>query len=183
MEAGIIRASALVESRWLNNAGRKADIVNKASWMVGFAWLDQDAPFSDYAGQDRTITLLQGPGFTLSLPEGSLLTVKEPFVPAAFDGTGPIACRLLGGPCKVLNVFTAYPAFSHTVQVVDNADLADVAPGVEVFIVVLHGSMTAGSATLQEHDTLHLASATALYASPGTRVAVVRIEPTTECET
>jgi environmental stress-induced protein Ves len=177
MATEIIRASRLSESRWLNGAGRKADIASGPSWMIGYAWLDQDAPFSDYAGHDRTITLLQGFGFTLSLPEGSVMTVKELYVPAAFDGAGPIACHLLGGPCMVLNANTAYPLYSHTVQVIDSADLADVVPGSKVFVVVLRGSLTNGADVLEERDTLRLASATALHASPDGRVAVIRIDP------
>lgn len=172
----IIRAAALTESRWLNDAGRKADIASGPGWLVGFAWLDRDAPFSDYASHDRTITLLQGAGFSLALREGSLLTVDRPHVPAAFDGAGPIACHLLGGPCMVLNAITAYPAFSHTVQVVGAADLAEVGPGPLVFLVVLRGSVAVDAASLAERDTVRLSAAVSLRGSPDARVAVVRIE-------
>jgi environmental stress-induced protein Ves len=57
----VIRSAALPVSRWRNGAGRKADIATGDGWMAGFAWLDEEAPFSEFAGQDRTITLLQAP--------------------------------------------------------------------------------------------------------------------------
>ena len=79
-------------SRWVNGAGRKADIDSGPGWMVGFAWLDTDAPFSDHSGQSRTITLLDGPGFTLDFapPHHALVVriVTEPtHLPAPPAGT------------------------------------------------------------------------------------------------
>ena len=138
----IIRVSGLSESRWLNGLGRKADIASGDGWLLGFAWLDGDAPFSDYKGSDRTITLVEGRGFALDLPEGSTLTVARLFEPAAFDGAGPIPCRLLGGPCRVLNAVSAYPGYAHTVQVVSGADLAEIEPGPSVFAIVLRGTVS-----------------------------------------
>ncbi len=176
MPADIIRHTSLSESPWLNGAGRKADIASGPGWTVGFAWLERDAPFSDYAGHDRTITLLEGAGFTLALREGALLTVDQIGVPAAFDGAGPIACTLLGGPCTVLNAMTAYPALSHTVQVLD---MADIAPGPDVLLVVLRGTITAGAESAGPRDALRLTDTTGLRFSPDARAAVVRIEPMT----
>ena len=69
-------------SRWPNGAGRKADIASGDGWMVGFAWLDADAPFSDLSGHNRTITLLDGPGFTLEFASPHpALSVQSPHAP------------------------------------------------------------------------------------------------------
>ena len=70
----VIHQAGLTISRWPNGAGRKADIATGDGWLVGFAWLDADAPFSDYTGHDRTIMLVEGPGFTLEVPGGRSLT-------------------------------------------------------------------------------------------------------------
>lgn len=172
MDATLIRAAGLSESPWRNGAGRKADIASGPGWMLGFAWLDRDAPFSDYAGHDRTITLLRGAGFRLALPAGAELTVDRPFDPVAFEGAGPIACTLPAGPCEVLNVITAYPALSHTVQVIDAAHLAHVDPGPRVFLVVLTGQLGAA----QARDTIVFSAPARLEPAPDTRIAVVRIE-------
>ena len=140
MKPSVIRAEGLAVTRWVNGAGRKADIATGEGWLLGFAWLDQDAPFSDYSGHDRTIMLLEGPGFSLDLPAGSVLSVTERFVPEAFDGAGPMACRVRG-PSRVLNAISTYPGWSHTMQVISGTDLASVAPGETVFAVVLRGAV------------------------------------------
>ncbi len=166
----IMRGATLPVSLWANQAGRKADIAAGEGWLIGFAWLDHDAPFSDYRGFDRTITLLEGTGFALELPAGRTLTVREHNKPTAFDGAGPMACRLLGGPCRVLNVITAWPGYAHTVQILSGTALPTIAPGPLVFAVILRGRV--GDAGLL--DTLHL---TEPMTEAGDAVlAVIRIE-------
>lgn len=104
-------------SRWVNGAGRKADIASSEGWMVGFAWLDADAPFSDFSGQDRTITLLEGPGFTLDfVPPHPPLVVRSRHVPAAFDGGWPTSCRIVE-PCLVLNAMSVRSQWRHDVRI------------------------------------------------------------------
>lgn len=104
-------------SRWVNGAGRKADIDSGPGWMAGFAWLDADAPFSDLSGQDRTITLLDGPSFTLEFaPPHPALVVRSRHVPSRFDGGWPTHCRILG-PCLVLNAISARGQWRHEVRV------------------------------------------------------------------
>lgn len=172
----IIRAAGLAETPWLNGAGRKADIANGPGWLVGLAWLEADAPFSNYAGYDRTITLLDGGGFTLTLPEGSLLIVDRQGEPAAFDGKGPIDCRLSAGPCTVANVISAYPRFSHTVQVVGPADLSAVEPGSLVFLFVLQGGLRAGGVEAGPRDTIRFEGLAELRATADARILAIRID-------
>ena len=133
----MIRATELAVTPWVNGAGRKADIAVGDGWLLGFAWLDQDAPFSDYRGHDRTIMLLEGPGCTLDLPAGRVVTVTERFRPVAFDGAGPMACHVRG-PSRVLNAISAYPGWSHTMQVMTTADFV---PAPDTFAVVLRGTV------------------------------------------
>ncbi len=102
-------------SRWANGAGRKADIATGPGWMIGFAWLDADAPFSDFSGQNRIITLLDGPGFTLEFaPPHPALVVTRPHMPRPFDGGWPTQCRILG-PCLVLNAMCDRSRWRHSV--------------------------------------------------------------------
>jgi environmental stress-induced protein Ves len=170
----MIRAADLTVSPWLNGAGRKADIASGDGWLLGFAWLDKDAPFSDYGGHDRTIMLLEGPGFSLDLPEGRTLTVTERYQPVAFDGAGPIACHVLG-PCRVLNAISAYPGFSLTMQAMTAADYSStVMTGTfmagDVYAVVLRGRL--GDA--DPLDTLLLTEP--VVASADALIAVIRFE-------
>ena len=107
--------------------------------MAGFAWLDEDAPFSALTGFDRTITLVEGPGFTLDIAGRQPLVVSEPFMPAAFDGGAPTRCRI-AGPSRVLNVMTARGRFRHGV-VVTTLPFATsaAADGVASILVLLRG--------------------------------------------
>ena len=113
----LIRHADLPVSPWRNGAGRKADIATGPGWLLGFAWLDADAEFSDYAEKDRTITLLRGAGFALEFPGRPSLVVDRPLSPAGFDGGWPARCRLLGGPCLVLNAISDRALWRQRVEV------------------------------------------------------------------
>jgi uncharacterized protein len=117
MAAEFLTFATRALSRWPNGAGRKADIASGPGWMAGFAWLDADAPFSDLGGQDRTITLLDGPGFTLDFaPSHPALVVRSRHVPSQFDGGWPAHCRILG-PCLVLNAMSFRGEWRHDVRI------------------------------------------------------------------
>ena len=175
----LVRFTDLTISRWPNGAGRKADVAAGPGWLVSFAWLDTDAPFSDYTGQDRTITLLEGAGFDLVFsPPHSVLSVRQPFAPARFDGGWPATCHLPAGPCVVLNAMTARIDWVHAVTVLAQPVALPEEASVR-FLVVLQGSCTlAGSPPAGPRDTFMLPVAGAAVAgSPDLRVAVVAIRP------
>jgi len=167
-------------SRWRNRAGRKADIAAGPDWLVGFAWLDADAPFSDYAGHDRTITLVEGPGFTLDFgPSHHALLARRPFVPAAFDGGWPARCLVPDGPCMVLNAMTARAGWTHRVTVATRPVQANPAPGGVAFLVVLEGSITIDGETAGSRDAFRVEGAVAFEVGAAARVALIGIDPVT----
>lgn len=93
------------QTPWRNGLGRKANLAGDDDWSVTLAWLDADAAFSDFAGFDRTQTLLEGAGFVLEFDDGHRpITVDRPYVPVCYDGAWPVRARLLDGPCLVLNL-------------------------------------------------------------------------------
>ena len=181
MTAEIIQVDGLTVSRWRNGAGRKADIATTADWHVGFAWLDAAAPFSDFTGNDRTITLIEGDGFELDFKDKPTLRVAALYQPSPFDGGWPTLCSLIGGPCVVLNAMTARFAYRHSVVIADLAALPALAsdPATVVFLVVLVGTATMDDGTeLQPRDTLRISGPLALRGSPGARAAVITITNT-----
>lgn len=165
-------------SRWRNGAGRKADIAAGSDWLVGFAWLDADAPFSDYAGHDRTITLVEGPGFALDfgLAHPALL-VRRAYVPSAFDGGWPAHCRVPDGPCMVLNAMTARAAWTHRVTVATADARVVPAAGGGAFLVVLEGSVTIAGQTAGPRDAFRIEETVAVDGNVAVRVAVITIDP------
>jgi environmental stress-induced protein Ves len=167
-------------SRWRNGAGRKADIAAGPDWLVGFAWLDADAVFSDYAGYDRTITLVEGPGFTLDFGSAHpALLARRPFVPGAFDGGWAARCRVPDGPCMVLNAMTARAGWTHRVAVATGLARAAPAPGGVAFLVVLEGSLTIAGQTAGPRDAFRVEDAVTLEGGTTARVALIGIDPVT----
>ncbi len=147
----IIRHADLSVSRWNNGAGRKADFAGGDGWSVGFAWLDANAPFSDYTGHDRTIMLVEGPGFTLDVPDAPALTVTVPFVPMAFDGGWPTFCRIVG-PSRVLNVVTRRARLTHDFVAVGGSGWVPSSLALAQYLVVLRGTVQLSGATLGAWD-------------------------------
>ncbi len=91
------------QTPWRNGLGRKADLATGDGWSVSLAWLDADAPFSDFTGFTRTQILLEGTGFVLEFEGRPPITIDRPHVPHTYDGAWPVRARLLDGPCLVLN--------------------------------------------------------------------------------
>jgi environmental stress-induced protein Ves len=178
MTATLIPFAGLAVSPWRNGAGRKADIAAGPDWLVGFAWLDADAPFSDYGGHDRTITLIEGPGFTLDFgPSHPALVARRPYVPSAFDGGWAAQCRVPDGPCLVLNAMTTRATRTHSVSVAPAAALAPPAPGGVAFLVVLEGRVAIEGQTAGPRDAFRIADTATPHAGADARAALIRIDP------
>ena len=172
----VIRRADLTITPWRNGAGRKADIATGPGWLIGFAVLDADAPFSDYTGHDRTITLAEGPGFTLADTTGKSLPVTTIGRPAPFDGGWIVDCRIHGAPCVVANVMTERAHWRHAATVHSAADLPPPDPTAEAEVLVL----LAGTATLDgtltgRHDAIRRAPGQDLHASADALIYRARV--------
>ena len=179
MTAELMRFGTLPVTAWRNGAGRKADIASTDGWNVGFAWLDGDAPFSDFTGHDRTITLIDGTGFTLGFTGRPALHVDEPFRPSPFDGGWETLCSLRGGPCVVLNAMTVRDTYRHDVTIADIGTDPRVDPtATATFLVLLTGTATLpGGAVLQPRDAVRLDEPVSFAGPTGSRIAVIAIHP------
>ena len=172
--SNVLRAAELPVSRWPNGAGRKADLLTGDGWMVSFAWLDADAPFSMLPDIDRTITLVEGPGFTLDVA-GQALPVATPFMPTRFDGGATTTCAI-AGPSRVLNVMTRRGAFRHSVVILDRSGPIVPGGGPACVAVLLGGRGAIGGIDLGRLDAVCLDGAAELELSAGGTVAVVTVE-------
>lgn len=176
--ATLIPFAGLAVSPWRNGAGRKADIAAGPDWLVGFAWLDADAQFSNYGGHDRTITLIEGPGFALDFgPAHAALAARRPYVPWLFDGGWTAHCRVPDGPCIVLNAMTARATRTHSVTVAPPAAVAAPTAGGAAFLVVLEGRVAVGGQAAGPRDAFRLAGAVTPRAAPDALTALIRIDP------
>jgi len=161
-------------TRWANGHGRKADIANGDGWSLAFAWLDRPAPFSDYAGVSRTITLVDGDGFVLDFTEHPPIDVSRVGAPASFDGGWAARCRLLGGPCCVLNAFSAKGRWRHTVRVAEPGRIGPLRSG--DFIVVLSGQAYLDGLVAGPQDSLAISGDASISGSANCVLAIVRFD-------
>lgn len=143
--------------------------------MVSFAWLDADAPFSLMPDIDRTITLVDGPGFTLDVA-GQALPVPTLFRPTRFDGGATTSCAITG-PSRVLNVMTKRGAFRHSVAILDRSESIEPGDGPACVAVLLDGRGAIDGIELGRLDAVCLDDDAELELSAGGTVAVVTIEP------
>lgn len=179
-----IRFADLQKSPWPNGAGRKADVAagpigddGKPDWLLAYAWLDGDAPFSDYTGHDRTITLISGVGFVLDFAEAApAMVVDAPFRPRPFAGDLAAQCRLPAGHCLVLNAMSRHGLWKHRlVTASSRVELPAVAG--KRFLVVLRGRCALGGVLLNPRDVVPATGATQLAAASDCLLAVAQFEP------
>jgi len=99
---------------WKNGQGRTRELAVEPPgagmedflWRVSVAEVDSGAPFSAFAGVDRTIVLLDGAGFAMALDHGRSHALTTPFAPFAFPGEAQVAVTLAGGPTRDFNLMT-----------------------------------------------------------------------------
>ena len=109
----LVRRSTFRRSPWKNGGGITHEAIRVPAerdpflWRVSLAQIDSSGPFSDFAGYDRKMVLLQGPGIKLTHGNGQQRLLNKVGDCAEFAGAMPTHCELLGGPCVDLNLMVA----------------------------------------------------------------------------
>ena len=73
-------------------------------WRFGRTRIERPGPFSDLAGYDRILAVIEGRGLLLHPSGRAPLDVRQPFRPVRFAGEWAIASELTEGPVGVLNL-------------------------------------------------------------------------------
>lgn len=101
---------------WKNGGGSTAEVAIAPAgasvaggfdWRLSIATIEQDGPFSAFAGYDRWITLLAGKGMILTVEGRAPHMLDRSFVPFPFSGDAATDCRLIDGRCEDLNLMVA----------------------------------------------------------------------------
>ncbi|HEX6703174.1 MAG TPA: HutD family protein [Albitalea sp.] len=188
----------LAPQRWKNGAGLTRELavepagasMDDFDWRISVAEVEQDAPFSAFAGVDRCIALLDGAGMTLRSADGAAVRrldrVGEPF---RFAGEMPLVAELVDGPCEDFNVMVRRAAHEAHVTPLRQPGTLEAAPA--GMLVCLSGRWKCDGSTLERGQALlwrrgmprvsvqpqaspALALAVHLYRSPGaTRDAAI----------
>jgi len=133
------RLADLPAQPWKNGGGLTREIacwppgagLDDFLWRISVARIDAGGPFSRFAGVDRVITLLSGPGVVLrgDFPAGEH-ALTRPLAPFAFPGDVDIDCVLQGGASEDFNVMSRRgPARTRVTVIRDNGELPPAAFG------------------------------------------------------
>lgn len=116
---GLIRLADQAEEAWRNGAGRTRTLWSAPDARISVAELERDAPFSAFAGYDRTFCVL-GPGAVTLLVDGMERRLGQ-CEWTGFAGEAQVAARLDAGPLRAVNVMTRRGAAQHRVWLASGA--------------------------------------------------------------
>jgi len=95
---------------WKNGQGVTHEIAREPAggekflWRLSLAEVPASGDFSLFPGYDRIIALVEGEGMELKFDEAATKRLDRPFEPFGFRGEWHCRSRLLGGPCRDLNL-------------------------------------------------------------------------------
>ena len=113
--AALLHLADVAPTPWKNGGGRTRELcvfppdsdLASFAWRVSIAEVDADGAFSAFAGIDRTIVLLDGPGFRMHVEgagDQAGHDLRERFVPFAFAGEAAVSVALHGGATRDFNL-------------------------------------------------------------------------------
>ena len=107
--------------RWANGGGWTTEIVAEPSgrqweWRMSVADVEAAGPFSLFPGVDRTIALISGAGFALTINGGDEVIIDVPYEPFDFAGDATTSCRLIDGPVQDINMMTSQGALARRLE-------------------------------------------------------------------
>lgn len=115
----VVRSDQVAPQPWANGGGTTRELAraDDGSWRVSLADVDRDGPFSAFPGQDRLLTVVDGP--VLGLEVDGATHVVEPQRPFAFSGDASVVATVPEGPVRVLNVIVERGVVSPYVTILE----------------------------------------------------------------
>jgi environmental stress-induced protein Ves len=110
MKARVILPADYRVTTWRSGTGKTAEIAmapgagNRFTWRLSIADVPESGPFSDYAGYERIIAVVDGAGMRLTVGERTPALLTRESEPFAFPGHLPTTCALLAGPIRDFNL-------------------------------------------------------------------------------
>ncbi len=123
MNAAHLTRRDFLQQPWKNGGGITTQLAledggERWLWRLSLAEVARSGPFSEFSGYERILMLVEGEGMELAIDDGASVALRKPFEPFAFDGAARVACRLLGGPVKDLNLIVDRRRARGTMEVV-----------------------------------------------------------------
>lgn len=153
---------------WKNGGGTTTELYAEAAppglagvaflWRVSIAEVAADGPFSLFAGVDRHIMAIAGPGMVLEGGPAGPIDVTRPFTPRKFSGDWPIVSRLIAGPIRDFNLMSLRSHVGSRLSCLgpQRAFRLGGTAGRSVFAHLISGELVADGEPLQAGDSLVL---------------------------
>lgn len=118
----IILPENYTTTAWKNGGGVTHEIAKLEEngqwlWRLSIAEVSTNGPFSRFEGLSRILTVIEGAGLLLNLPDAVLKAL--PFHPIAFSGDTTLDSQMIDGPIKDLNLIYDASKFRAQVEVLD----------------------------------------------------------------
>ena len=190
MAVTLLRRADYRRMRWKNGLGWTTEILRQPDHdafdlRLSVAEIESDAPFSPFAGLDRSLLLLEGNGMELRIGDAPPQLVNTRGQIVRFAGETPVEARLLDGPTRDFNVMTRRAACTHQAwyRPLVGPVVLDAGPGVEWIAHLVSGRArrqhVEDAQELAGGDTLHLRhdpERPRVVLSGGGELVLVRIE-------
>lgn len=119
----VLRSTGHRRMSWKNGGGVTVEIavfpegasVDNFDWRISTATVASDGAFSVFSGIDRTLSVLEGDGITLSVEGLEDTILKGETAPFSFPADSATSARLIGSAITDLNVMTRRGHYSHSV--------------------------------------------------------------------
>ncbi|MFD9901141.1 HutD family protein [Mesorhizobium sp. NPDC059025] len=139
----ILRASDYRSMPWKNGGGTTTEIVvspagaglDDFDWRISMARVEAGGPFSVFAGIDRTLSILEGGGMTLSIAGREAVELTRASAPLLFPADAATEATLPAGPITDLNVMTRRGRVRHTVRRLSLSEPQDLATQTAITLV------------------------------------------------
>lgn len=109
----ILKHSHFTATPWKNGGGITLEAIrvppraDAYRWRVSIAHIDRPGPFSEFAGYQRIMVLLEGNGAALAFADGRNVELRRVGDMVEFDGAAAAQCELIDGKCTDLNLIAA----------------------------------------------------------------------------
>ena len=168
----------MITQPWKNSKGTTREICvgpggEVPAWRLSLADMDQDAPFSEFKGVQRLLTVIEGRGVTLS-GAGQVLRIA-PLCPTGFDGALALDGALIDGPVRNLNLMFRPDLFAAQAEALRGAMTRDLgaAPQLHRLIHIVDGAVRVNGQELGPQDTAECAGQGVALRCPEDSIAVL----------
>jgi len=119
-----LKSNAYTSMPWKNGGGVTTEIIvhpagatmTDFDWRISMADVAQDGPFSIFPEIERTLSILEGNGMSLSIDGKDPVALTVESAPLPFAADVPVDATLTDGPIVDLNVMSRRGHFRHRVE-------------------------------------------------------------------